>query len=114
MAHEEGQGQNLMSWDERSFRKVFFDMTDMVKVLYNERTTRLQGESFNQPKGDCGNGRKPPNPSPPSTPSTPSSSSPTSPPSSHRPTPPPSPRGHAKSPLMNLLSSMNCQCTMGK
>lgn len=51
--------------DERTFRKVFYDMCEMVKMLYNERTTRLQGESSNQPKGNGGNGRKPP-PSPPS------------------------------------------------
>ena len=46
-------------------------MTEMVKVLYEERNTRLQGESSKPPKGEGssgggnGNGDKPP-PSPPS------------------------------------------------
>ena len=74
MAHEEGK--ELMSEDERAFRKAFYDMFEMVKVLYNERTTRLQGESSNQRKGNGGNGRKPTPPPPPSTPSTPPSSPP--------------------------------------
>ena len=65
-----------------------------VKVLYNERTTRLHGESSNQPKGNGVDGRKTPPPPPYSPPS--------SPPSSHRPTPPQSPKGHAKSPLIKL------------
>lgn len=94
IAHEEGQGQEKMFEDERAFRKANFDMTEMVKMLYSERTTRLQGESSNQPKGNGGNGSKPPPPPPPSPPSIP----PYSPPSSHLPTSPTSPRGHAKSP----------------
>ena len=66
-----------MSEDEKASRKAFFDMTQMVKVLYEERNTRLQGESSNPlkgdkpskgdggdgaktPKGNGGNGNKPP------------------------------------------------------
>lgn len=53
-----------MSKDERHFIKAFYDMFEMVKVLYNERKTRLQGESYFHPKGNGGDGSKPP-PSPP-------------------------------------------------
>lgn len=84
--------------DDRDFRKDLYDMSKMVKVLYNERTTRLQGESPNQPKGNSGDGSKPPPPLPPSPPSTP----PSSPPSPHNPTPPPSPKGYAKYPLVKI------------
>jgi len=45
MAHEEGQ--ELMSKDERDFRKAFYDMSEMVKVLHNERKARLHGENSN-------------------------------------------------------------------
>lgn len=39
MAHE---GQNdLMSKDDRDFRKDFYDKSKIVKVLYNESTTWL-------------------------------------------------------------------------
>ena len=34
-------GNDNMSEDEKAFRKAFFDMTKMVKVLYEERNTRL-------------------------------------------------------------------------
>ena len=52
MAHEEGlEG---MSEDERNFRKNFFEMSKMVKVTYQERNSRLQGESSKPPKGDGG------------------------------------------------------------
>lgn len=102
MAHEEGY--ELMSEDERSFRKDFYDMFEMVKVLYNERTTRLQGKSSNQQKHNGGDGSKPlflpPPPSPLPSPSS-SSSSPSSPPSTPKHTPL-SPKGHAKSPLLKL------------
>ena len=49
-AHE-GEPNN-MSEDENTFRKSFLDMTQMVKVIYEERNTRLQGERSNPPKGD--------------------------------------------------------------
>ena len=103
ISHEEGQGQEFMYEDERDFRKYFFDMIEMVKVLYNEITTWLEGEIYNQPKGDGGDGSKPPPPPPlPPPPPSPPSSTPSSPPSSHRPTPPTSPRGHTKSHLLKL------------
>lgn len=70
MSHEEELVN--MSKDEKVFRKAFFDMTKMVKVLYEERYTRVQGESSKPPKGEGslggggnGNGGKPP-PYPPS------------------------------------------------
>ena len=74
MAHEEGP--EGMSEDERTFRKSFFEMSKMVKVLYEERNSRFQGESSKPqkldggkgdkfPKGNGGNGDKPPA-SPPS------------------------------------------------
>ena len=95
---EQEEGQELMFEDETTFRKASFNMNEMVKVLYIERTTRLQGESYNQPKGEGGNESKPPHPHPPSPPP----SSPSSPSSLHRPTPLTSPSGHSKSPLFNI------------
>ena len=99
--------------DEKDFRKEFFDMTHMLKVLYEERNTRLQlGESFNPPKGDGGYGDKPPNEgngdkppltppfsSPPSSPPSSLSSSSTSTPSQK---PPHYPKGYGKTPLLKL------------
>jgi hypothetical protein len=95
MAHVESH-ENLPSEDE-DFRKAFMDMTEMVKILFEERNARLQGESSNPskdkgdsgdktPKGNGGNGDTPP-PSPPS-----STSSTISQP------PPNSPKGHGKIP----------------
>jgi hypothetical protein len=55
MAHEESH--ETLTSDEETFRKSFFDMTEMVKVLYEERNARLQGESSNNPKGNEGNGK---------------------------------------------------------
>ena len=49
MSHE-GESTN-MTEDETVFRKTFFDMTEMVKVLYEERNTRMQGEISKPPKG---------------------------------------------------------------
>ena len=43
MAHEESH-ETLTSEDE-TFKKDFYDMTKMVKVLFEERNTRLQGKS---------------------------------------------------------------------
>ena len=69
MSHE-GEPTNMIE-DEKTFKKAFFDMTKMVKVLYEERNSRLQGESSKPPKGEVslgggnGNGDKPPS-SPPS------------------------------------------------
>ena len=56
MAHE-GELEN-MTEDEKAFRKEFFEMTKMVKVLYEERNSRLYGENSNPPKGNGGNGDK--------------------------------------------------------
>lgn len=54
-----------MTEDEKTFRNDFLDMTEMAKVLYEERNSRLQGESSKPPKGEGssgggdGNGDKP-------------------------------------------------------
>jgi len=101
-------GEPTMKEDEKVFRKAFFDMKKMVKVLYEERNTRLQGERSKLSKGEGssrggnGNGGKPP----PYTPSSSSSSSQESSPSStntplthtHQNTS----KGTAKSPLIKL------------
>ena len=118
MSHK-GEPEN-MSEDYKTLRKAFFDMTQMVKVLYEERNTRLQqGESLNPPKGDGdkppkgdggygdmppkGHGDKPPlTPpfySPPSSPPSSPSSSSTSTPSQ---APSHSPNGHGKTPFLKL------------
>ena len=54
MSHE--GGNDNMSEDEKAFRNYFFDMTEMVKVLYEERNTRLQGESSRPPRGEVSPG----------------------------------------------------------
>jgi hypothetical protein len=95
MAHEESH-ENIPTEDE-DLRKAFMEMREMMKVLMEERNTRLQGEGSNPsknkgdsgdktPKGNGGNGASPP-PSPPS-----SSSSTSSQPL------PNSPKGHGKTP----------------
>ena len=58
MAHEESHG-NLPS-EEETFRKYFYEMTEMVKFLFQERNARLQGEISNPPKGNSDNGNKNP------------------------------------------------------
>lgn len=64
----EGEPTNMKE-DDKTFEKDFFDMIEMVKVLYEKRTIRLQGGSYKPPKGEGslgggnGNGDKPP-PSP--------------------------------------------------
>jgi hypothetical protein len=104
MAHEESHG--TLPSEEETFRKYFYDMTEMVKVLFEERNARLQGESSNPPKGNGdsgdktpkgngGNGDSPP-PSPPS-----STSSTISQP------PPNSPKEHGKTPLQTPLLKLD-------
>ena len=98
-----------MTEDERAFRKTFFDMIEMVKVLYEERNLRMQGESYRPPRiegypggGGHGDGNKPPSTppssSPPSSPSSSSSSTTTTLPSVHTHTS----KGASKSPLLKL------------
>jgi hypothetical protein len=113
MAHEESH-ETPTSEDE-TFKKSFYDMTKMEKVLFEERNARLEGESSNPPrgnedsgdktpKGNGGNGDTPP-PSPPS-----STSSTISQP------PPNSPKEHGKipsqTPFLSLILSLNFLCTM--
>lgn len=95
MAHEEGH--EGMYKDERILIKNVFQMSEMVKFIYEERNSRFQAESSKPPKGNGGNGRdgdKPP-PSPPSSPSSSSTSTPSQ-------KPPPSPKGHGKTPFLKL------------
>lgn len=49
MSHE---GEPTMIEDEKVFKKDLFDIIEMVKVLYEERNTILQGESSKPPKGE--------------------------------------------------------------
>lgn len=42
MSHEV---EPIMIENERAFKKALFDLTEMVKVLYEERNVRIQGES---------------------------------------------------------------------
>jgi hypothetical protein len=74
MVHEESHG--TIPLEEETFRKAFYDMTEIVKVFFEEINARLQGEISNPPKGNGdsgdknpkvngGNGDYPP-PSPPS------------------------------------------------
>lgn len=39
--------------DVKAFRKSFLDMAKMVKVLYEERSAKLQGEISRHPRGEC-------------------------------------------------------------
>lgn len=111
MSHE-GEPTNMIE-DEKTFKKAFFDMTEMVKVLYEERNNRLQRESSKPPKGEGssgggngkggnGNGEKPP-PSPPSSSySNSQASSPSSTMTTHTHTHQHSAKGTGKSPFLNL------------
>ena len=58
MAHEESHG--TLPSEEETFRKYFYDMTEMVKFLFEERNARLQGERSNPPKGNEDSGDKTP------------------------------------------------------
>jgi hypothetical protein len=58
MSHEESH--EIPTSEEETFIKDFYDMIEMVKVLYEERNARLQGEILNPPKGNEDNGDKTP------------------------------------------------------
>jgi len=49
----QGGKSTRMSEDVKAFRKAFLDMVEMVKILYEERNTKLQGESSKAPRGEC-------------------------------------------------------------
>jgi hypothetical protein len=96
MAHEESH-EHILAKDE-DLRKSFMEMREMMKLLMEERNTRLQGEGSNPskhkggsgdktPNGNGGNGASPP-PSPPYSYSSSTSSRPL----------PNSPKGHGKTP----------------
>jgi len=56
MSHE--GGLDNISKDDNSFKKEFLDMTHMVKVLYEDRNSRLKGESSKPSKGEGFSGGK--------------------------------------------------------
>jgi len=63
----QGGEPTRMLEDVKAFRKDFLDMAKMVKVLYEERNTKLQGENSRPPRAECSpreegkkNGDKPP------------------------------------------------------
>jgi hypothetical protein len=104
MAHEESHGH--IPIEDEDLIKDFMEMREMMKLLMEERNTRLQSEGSNPskhkgdsgdktPNGNGGNGASPP-PSPPSSSSSSTSSIPL----------PNSPKGHGKTPsqipLLNL------------
>jgi hypothetical protein len=99
MTHEDIHG--TFPSEEETFKKYFFDMDEMVKVLFDERNARLQGESSNPPKGNGDSGDKNPKgnggsgDSPPPSPPSSTSSTISQPPSN-------SPKGHGKTPLLKL------------
>jgi hypothetical protein len=106
MAHEETHG--TLPSEEETFRKSFYDMNEMEKVLFEERNARLQGDRSNPPKsnidsgdktpkGNGGNGDSPP-PSPPY-----STSSTISQP------PPNSPKEHGTTPLQTPLLKLDIE-----
>jgi hypothetical protein len=102
MVHEESH--EIPTSEDETFKKAFYDMTKMVKVLFEERNTRLQGKSqilqevMKNPKENGGNGDTPP-PSPPS-----STSSTISQP------PPNSPKEHGKTPPQTPLPKLDINC----
>ena len=110
----EGGVDNMLE-DEKTLKKYFFDMTEMAKVLYEERNSRFQGESSKSSKGESssrgkgGDDDKPSKGNGDKLPSSPSSSSPPSSPSSSSSsktiatqTHPHTPRVHGKNPLLKL------------
>lgn len=63
----QGGESAIMSKDVKAFRKALLDMAEMVKILYEERNTKLKGEISRPPRGECPpreegnkNGDKPP------------------------------------------------------
>ena len=42
-----------MSEDVKDFRKDFLDMAELVKILYEKRNTKLQGEISRPQRGEC-------------------------------------------------------------
>ena len=57
MAHE--GGIDTMSEDEKTFRILFFEISKMVKVIYEEINSGLKGESSNPLGGNGGHGDTP-------------------------------------------------------
>jgi hypothetical protein len=104
MAHEDHHG--TLPLEEENFKKPFFDMDKMVKVFFDERNARMQGESSKPPKGNGDSGDKTPKGSGRS-----GDSPPPSPPSSTSSTisqpPPNSPKGHGKNPLQTPLLNLD-------
>ena len=113
MPHEEGEIHEEVDpkEEERVLRKAFIDMTNMVRILYQERNERLEGEGSklhkeghgssgghnDEDKSKKGNGRNGGNGEPSSSPSSSSSSSTSS--SVHQPH---KSKSTGKSPLLKL------------
>jgi hypothetical protein len=104
MAHE--KCHEIPTSEEETFIKYFYDMTEMVKVLFEERNKMLQGERSNPPRGNEYNGDKTPKgnggngDTPP--PSTPYSTS-----STISQPPPNSPKEHGKIPPQTPLIKLD-------
>jgi hypothetical protein len=103
---DHGESHGTLPTEEETFRKDFYDMTNMVKVLLEEINAILQGEISNplmgngdngdkNPNGNGGNGDSPP-PSPPSSTSYTISQ-----------TPPNSPKEHGKNPRQTPLPKLD-------
>ena len=104
MAHEETHA--TLTSEDATFRKTFYDMIEMVKVLFEERNERLQGERSNPPKGNGDSGDKNPKgnggngDSPPSSPTYSNSSTISQP-------PPNSPKENGKNRLQTPLLKLD-------
>jgi hypothetical protein len=57
---DDEESHETLTSENETFRKSFYDMTEMVKVLFEEINARLQGESSNPPKGNEYSGDKTP------------------------------------------------------
>ena len=113
MPHEEGEIHEEVDpkEEERVFRKAFLDMAEMVRIIYQERNERLEGEGskiqkegqgspggkHDEDKSNKGNGGNEGNGGPPSSPSSSSSSFTSS--SVHQPH---KSKSTSKSPLLKL------------
>ena len=111
--HEEGEihEEFYLNEEETMFRKAFLDMTEMVRIIYQERNERLEGEvsklqkegqgssggQHDEDKSKKGNGGNGGNGEPPCFPSSSSSSSTSS--SAHQPH---KSKSTSKSPLLEL------------
>ena len=104
------------------FRKEFLNMTQMVRIIYQERNERMEGEGskfhkegdgssgghHDEDKSKNGNGGNGGNGEPSSSPSSSSSSTSSSVHQPHKS------NNTSKSDFLKLMLSLHCQCLMGK